>query len=470
MKKLALHWKIIIGLVAGIIWAYLAIVFGWTEFTQNWIAPFGVIFLNLLKLIAIPLVMFSIITGIAELSDLTKLGRMGGKAIVIFGLTTLLAISIGLMMVNLFKPGGSVSEDQLVRNRLTYELWRDNEAGVQPVDALNISKDPAYASYIDELNLQDEIANAQLNSKIKDATSVKKSSPLSFLVDMVPDNIVNSLSNNSLLLQIIFFSIFFGIAIKKIPQRYSESLTDFFNGLNHIYLAMVDMVMAVSPFFVFALMAGSMAEMTSNISELMEMLGVLVKYALVVLCGLCIILFGFYPLLFVFFGYQNDKSRSYGQRYLHYFRSLGKAQLLAFSTSSSAATLPVTIECVSENLEISKETTSFILPIGSIVNMDGTALYQAVAVVFLAQLHWIDLTVAQQLTIVFTTALASIGAASIPSAGLIMLIMVLQSVHLNPAWIAIILPIDRILDMCRTVVNVSGDALTASIIEKSERK
>lgn len=149
---------------------------------------------------------------------------------------------------------------------------------------------------------------------------------------------------------------------------------------------------------------------------------------------------------------------------------MGPAQLLAFSTSSSAATLPVTIECVSNNLKVSKETTSFILPIGAIVNMDGTALYQAVAIVFLAQLHWIDLTIAQQMTIVLTTALASIGAASIPSSGLIMLIMVLQSVHLNPAWIAIILPIDRILDMCRTVINVTGDSITATIVEKTEQK
>ncbi|MCO6494809.1 MAG: dicarboxylate/amino acid:cation symporter [Bacteroidetes bacterium] len=472
MKKLALHWKIIIGLLAGIMWAFISIEFGFNSITKDWISPFGIIFLNLLKLIAIPLVMFSIITGIAELSDITKLGRMGSKSLLIFGITAFIAIFLGLGVVNLFEPGKSIPQEQRIKNRISYELWMNSTPNSEPVDNRSLISDPQYAKIVDELerNTIQEGSTHILDEKIKLAQNTKSQSPLTFLVDIVPDNIVNSLSNNTLLLQIIFFSILFGIALKKIPSEYGNSLTYFFGGLNQIYLKMVDIVMWSSPFFVFCLMAGNLADMAANMRELFEILSVLLKYSLVVVFGLCLMLFIFYPTLYAFFGYQADKKTGYFSRYIHFFKSMGPAQLLAFSTSSSAATLPVTIECVNKKLKISKETTSFILPIGAIVNMDGTALYQAVAIVFLAQLHWIDLTIAQQLTIVLTTALASIGAASIPGSGLIMLIMVLQSVHLNPAWIAIILPIDRILDMCRTVVNISGDATTASIVEKTEQK
>ncbi|MBX2985525.1 MAG: dicarboxylate/amino acid:cation symporter [Bacteroidia bacterium] len=472
MKKIALHWKILIGLTAGIIWAFSSIGLGFNSFTQDWVSPFGIIFLNLLKLIAIPLVMFSIITGIAELSDLTKLGRMGTKALIIFGLTTFIAIFIGLGVVNIFGPGKTIPQEQRVKNRITYELWTQNTPDILPVDERKLMQDPKYSEIVNQISKSniENATNQKLEDKIQVAKYTKKQSPLTFLVDIVPDNIVNSLSNNTLLLQIIFFSVLFGIAIKKIPSEYSERLTFFFGGLNHVYLKMVDIVMWSSPFFVFSLMAGNLTEMAANMQELIEILSVLFKYSLVLVCGLAIMLFIIYPSLYAFFGYQKDESTSFITRYIYFFKSMSPAQLLAFSTSSSAATLPVTIECVNKNLNISKETTSFILPIGAIVNMDGTALYQAVAIVFLAQLHWIDLTIAQQITIVLTTALASIGAASIPGSGLIMLIMVLQSVHLNPAWIAIILPIDRILDMCRTVVNVSGDSVTASIVEKFEQK
>lgn len=465
-----MHWKILIGLIAGIIWAFSSIYFGFNSFTQDWLSPFGVIFLNLLKLIAIPLVMFSIITGIAELSDLTKLGRMGTRALIIFGITAFIAIFVGLGVVNLFEPGKTIPIEQKIKNRITYEKWAQSTPDIHLIDNKNILSDPKYSNEVSESGNESTLNNSKLAEKIEVATKTKQQSPLSFLVEIVPDNIVNSLSNNTLLLQIIFFSIIFGIAIKKIPKQYSENLTFFFGGLNHIYLKMVDIVMSFSPFFVFCLMAGNMTEMASNMTELIDILSVLLKYSIVVVSGLSILLFIIYPSLYIFLGVQQPENKSFISRYKFFFKSMGPAQLLAFSTSSSAATLPVTIECVSNNLKVSKETTSFILPIGAIVNMDGTALYQAVAIVFLAQLHWIDLTIAQQMTIVLTTALASIGAASIPSSGLIMLIMVLQSVHLNPAWIAIILPIDRILDMCRTVINVTGDSITATIVEKTEQK
>lgn len=456
--------------MAGVAWSFFAIKFGFTSFTEDWIAPFGVIFMNLLKLIAVPLVMFSIITGVAGLSDMAKLGRMGAKTIVLYSVTTLFAISLGLGLVNLFKPGDSISKEQLVTNRIKYEKWRDFHPEIQPVDERRVSDEPAFAEFIIGVVVEDD-AEKKVEDKIQQAESQKGKGPLSFLVDIVPDNIINSLSDNGLLLQVIFFSIFFGIALKKIPPQYAEKLLFFFEGLNHVYLAMVEMIMTASPFLVFSLMAGEMVKMAGdNIDALIEVLLVLTKYGLVVIAGLAFLLFVVYPSMFALFGYQEDRTRNFFLRYLFFLKSMGPAQLLAFSTSSSAATLPLTIECVNKNLKVSKETTSFVLPIGATINMDGTSLYQAVAVVFLAQFHWIDLTFAQQMMIVLTAVLASIGSAAVPSAGLIMLIMVLQSVNLNPAWIAIILPIDRILDMCRTVINVSGDGLVASLVERWEQK
>jgi Na+/H+-dicarboxylate symporter len=478
MKKMALHWKILLGLLAGVLWALLSISFGLNTFTTHWIKPWGDIFLKLLTLIAIPLVMFSIITGVAGLADIKKLGRMGGKTIFIYLLTTVVAISIGLLVVNMLKPGNAIPEEQRVKNRIAYENWRDNTPGVLPVDDRKISLDPAYQSFKSEDlpgatddEAQKEERQKELNERLKAAKEAKERGPLSFLVDMVPDNIVNSLSSSSLLLQVIFFSLFFGVAIKKIPQTYSEKLVFFFGGLNHVYLIMIDMVMKAAPFFVFALMASNMVKMAGDdVSHLLSLLSVLMKYGLVVLLGLAILLFLIYPTVYAFLGYREDESKSILGRYKHYFSAMGPAQLLAFSTSSSAATLPLTIESVQKGLKVSKETTSFVLPIGATINMDGTSLYQAVAVVFLAQLHWIDLSLAQQLTIVLTASLASIGSAAVPSAGLIMLIMVLQSVNLNPAWFAIVVPIDRILDMCRTVINISGDGLVASLVERWEQK
>lgn len=466
MKDLALHWKIIIGLVLGIIYAYVSVAMGWSDFTKDWISPFGDIFIRLLKFIAVPLVMFSIIAGVSTLPDLSKLGRMGAKTLVAYLITTIAAVSIGLLFVNVIKPGETIAEGQRVKNRIKYELWVQQTDGVEILDGKHFLTDPAYASYqkdaakdLEAENLR--TANDQTFSKrMENATSMKDDGPLKFFVDFVPQNIFKSLSDGKLMLQVIFFSIFFGIVLLMIPATQAKPVIDLVNGINEVFLKMVEVVMNAAPFFVFALMAGVIAKMATTTDEVIEIFKGLASYSLVVVLGLGFMVLVFYPLLVRFFVKQLS--------YSAFFRKLSPAQFLAFSTSSSAATLPVTMECVRDGLGVSKNVSNFVLPIGATVNMDGTSLYQAVAVVFMAQMHFIDLSIAQQATIVLTATLASIGSAAVPSAGLIMMIVVLQSVGLNPAWIAIIFPIDRILDMCRTIVNVTGDASVSTIIAKTE--
>lgn len=468
MKKIALHWKIIIGLLLGVVWAYFSSNFGWANFTKDWIAPFGTIFINLLKLIAIPLVLFSVITGIAGLSDIKKLGRVGFKTLSAYLLTTVFAVSLGLFLVNIFKPGNNLSDDQKIKNRIAYELWA-NENGIEVKDHKSFLTDANYTSYVNDatLQFQEDKTQAETDQSIQErkneAKKTKEASPLVFIVDMIPDNIFLSLSNNKLMLQIIFFAIFFGVVLLQIDKTKAKNIESFLDAFNDVFLKMVDIIMKGAPFFVFALMASKLTEMAGdNPQAIQEIILNLGGYSLVVVLGLFLMIFAIYPFLIKVFIKKF--------KYLDFYKKISPAQLLAFSSSSSAATLPVTMECVNDNLKVPEEISSFVLPIGATVNMDGTSLYQAVAVVYLAQIHLIDLDFAQQLTIVLTATLASIGSAAVPSAGLVMLMIVLDSVGLNPAWIAIIFPIDRILDMCRTVVNVTGDITVATIIAKIESK
>ncbi|MFH6769163.1 dicarboxylate/amino acid:cation symporter [Gaetbulibacter aquiaggeris] len=462
MKKLALHWKILIGMVLGIIWALLSSSLGWSAFTIDWIDPFGTIFINLLKLIAVPLVLFSIISGVANIGDPASLGRMGGKTLLIYLITTVLAISLGLLLVNTIKPGKLIDEQSRIDNRINYEIWASSQ-GYQIKDGINYLQDPKFferAKVISELS-HSEIKEASVSDKLEKATQRKETTPLQPLVDIVPDNFFYSLSNNGLMLQIIFFAIFFGVCLLFIPNEKSQPVLTLVDGINEVFLKMVDLVMQAAPFFVFALLAGVVSKMAGDdIGKVVEIFKGLSWYSLTVLIGLLLMIFIVYPSILKTFVRKIP--------YTGFFKAMGPAQTLAFSTSSSAATLPVTMECVEQNLGVDKKVSSFVLPIGATVNMDGTSLYQAVAVIFLAQLHMIDLTFGQQLTIVLTTTLASIGSAAVPSAGLVMLIIVLDSVGLNPAWIAIIFPVDRILDMFRTVVNVTGDATVCSIIANGE--
>lgn len=459
--KLALHWKILIGLVFGIIWALLSSYLGWSEFTINWIAPFGTIFINLLKLIAVPLVLFSIISGVAGIGDPSSLGRMGFKTLIFYFLTTILAVSIGLILVNIVKPGEWLDDSSRIDNRISYELWA-NDKGVEIKDDLRLSDLPENQALVAEISERTGYeVDKEVADKMKKAENTKKAGPLQPLVDIVPSNIFLSLNDNGLMLQVIFFAVFFGISLLFIPKAKAEPVKAFIDGTMEIFLKMVDIVMKAAPFFVFALLAGVVSKMAGDdISKVGEIFKGLTTYSLTVVIGLAFLIFITYPLILKIFTKVIP--------YKGFFKAIGPAQTLAFSTSSSAATLPVTMECVEENLGVDKKITGFVLPIGATVNMDGTSLYQAVAVLFLAQLHMIDLSLGQQLTIVLTATLASIGSAAVPSAGLVMLIIVLESVGLNPLWIGIILPVDRILDMCRTVVNVTGDATVSSVIAKGE--
>lgn len=463
-KKLALHWQIVIGLVLGVIWALLSSKFGWSQFTLDWINPFGVIFIKLLKLIAVPLVLFSIIGGVTGIGDPERLGRMGFKTLTLYLATTIMAITLGLGLVNFIKPGKLVSEESRFENRINYELWAKSN-GIEIVDGKCISCEANNKEIVKEIANRngEEILSDAVIQKMKLANSTKEAGPLQFLVDIVPSNIFISLNNNALMLQVIFFAIFFGISLLLIPKHTSYDVIKLINGFNDVFIKMVDIIMKAAPYFVFALMAGIVSKMAGDdTSKVLEIFKGLSWYFLVVVLGLVSMAFIVYPLILKIF---TGKEFSY----VKFFKGISEAQALAFSTSSSAATLPITMECVEENLGVDKRITSFVLPIGATVNMDGTSLYQAIAVIFLAHIHNIDLTMAEQLTIVLTTTLASIGSAAIPGAGLVMLMIVLQTVGLDPAWIAIILPVDRLLDMLRTVVNVTGDATVSTIIAKTEK-
>ena len=449
-----------LGLLAGVVWAFASSALGWNQFTIDWIDPFGQIFIRMLKYIAVPLVLFSIISGISSLKDMSKLGRMGGKTLGFYLLTTVTAVGVGLLVVNLAQPGKFIDEDSRIKNRLQYETWVAETDGVEILDGKNLLNDPRYSNVEAGELVLDEQTQKDLDAKMKAAAENKDAGPLQFIVNMVPENIVLSLGNQQLMLQVIFFAIFFGITMAMIPDEKVKGLAAFVNGTNEVFLKMVEIVMKAAPFFVFALLAGIIAKMADTPGEVIQIFKGLASYSVVLVAGLLFLIFGFYPLILKLL------VRTIGYR--KFFKNMGPAQLMAFSTSSSAATLPVTMDCVEENMGVSKNVSSFVLPVGATVNMDGTSLYQAVAVVFLAQMHDVDLSVTQQLTIVLTATLASIGSAAVPSAGLIMMILVLQSVGLNPAWVAILFPVDRPLDMLRTVVNVTGDATVSTIVAKTE--
>ncbi|MFD0988533.1 dicarboxylate/amino acid:cation symporter [Mariniflexile jejuense] len=462
MKKLALHWKIIIGMILGIVWALLSSTLGWSAFTINWIDPFGTIFINLLKLIAVPLVLFSIIGGVANIGDPSSLGRMGGKTLGIYLLTTVMAISLGLVLVNTIQPGRLIDYDTRLDNRLSYEIWAASE-GHEVKDGHSYLNDPAYAERVKKVSALStaKIDASIVSDKLAKAENQQNVSPLQPLIDIVPENFFASLSNNGLMLQIIFFALFFGVCLLYIPNEKAQPVLKLVDGINEVFLKMVDLVMQAAPFFVFALLAGVVSKMAGDdVGKVVEIFKGLSWYSLTVLVGLLLMIFVIYPTILKLFVKKIS--------YIGFFKAVSPAQTLAFSTSSSAATLPVTMECVEQNLGVNKKISSFVLPIGATVNMDGTSLYQAVAVIFLAQMHMANLSLEQQLIIVVTTTLASIGSAAVPSAGLVMLIVVLNSVGLNPVWIAIIFPVDRILDMFRTVVNVTGDTVVCSIIADGE--
>ena len=422
MKHLPLHWKIIIGMVLGVVFGLIAISMGWDQFTSDWIKPFGTIFINLLKLIAVPLVFASLIKGVASLSDISKLSRIGSKTIALYLVSTVLAVTTGLLIVNTLQPGKYFSEEKRIEFKEKYA--------------------------------------SKTEVKMQAAAQVKDQGPLQFLVDIVPQNFMKASTNNKNMLQVIFFAILFGIAMIMLPDEKTLYVKGFFDGVNDVILQIVDIIMMSAPYGVFALLASLMVDFSDgDLNNVIELFSALGLYSLAVVTGLLNMILVVYPIILRLFTKMN---------YLDFFKGIMPAQMLAFSTSSSAATLPVTMERCEDHLGVSEEVSSFVLPLGATINMDGTSLYQAVAAVFIAQAFGIDLDLTQQLTIVLTATLASIGAAAVPGAGLVMLVIVLGAVGMDPEGVALIFAVDRILDMLRTVVNVTGDATVAAVIASSE--
>ena len=418
MKKLALHWQILLGMAAGILFGLLANELGWGSFVADWIKPFGTIFINSLKLIAIPLIVASLIKGITDLKDISKLSAMGGRTIAIYVGTTVVAIVVGLGIVNLVQPGRSINDD----TRETLLAQNADAAG----------------------------------ARITQAAAQAEAGPLQALVDLVPDNIVGAASSNGNMLQVIFFVIIFGIGLVLIDPKKAQPVKDFFDGVNEVVLKLIDLIMLVAPYGVFALLAALIVESPSR-----DLFVALLQYSACVLAGLAVMIFGVYPILVKVFT---------GRSVASFFSGISPAQLLAFSTSSSAATLPVTMERVEEHLGVDEEVTSFVLPIGATINMDGTSLYQAVAAVFIAQAYGMELGLGAQLGIISTALAASIGSAAVPGAGMVMLVIVLGQAGIPEAGLALIFAVDRPLDMCRTVANVTGDATVAMLVGKSVGK
>ncbi len=424
MKKMELHWQILIGMILGIVFGFAMTQISWgNEFVSDWIKPLGTIFVKLLKLIAIPLILASLIKGISDLKDISKFRNIGVRTILIYVGTTIVAITIGLILVNIIQPGNGISTDTIDRLTATYA----NDSGV--------------------------------TSKIAEASRQKEAGPLSFLENMVPDNAIKSMGDNGLMLQVIFFTIFMGISMLLIGEKRAEPLKKFFDALNDVVLKMVDLIMLSAPIAVFALLASVVVSSSDP-----DLLYALLKYSGVVVLGLSLMIV-FY--IFVVSTYARINP-------FWFLKQISPAQLLAFSTSSSAATLPVTMERVEEHIGVDKEVSSFVLPVGATINMDGTSLYQGVAAVFIAQALDFNLDLGAQLVIVLTALLASIGSAAVPGAGMVMLVIVLESVGF-PAdklaiGLALIFAVDRPLDMCRTIINITGDATVATVVAKSVGK
>ena len=418
------HWRILTALALGLVYGVLAALNGWGAFTDDWIAPFGTIFLRLLLVVAVPLVLASLITGVASLSDLSKLSRIGGKTIALYLVTTLVALVIGLTLVNLVRPGDSVPNSLRTRLAETYQ--------------------------------------ADVIAREAAAEGTRARGPLQPLVDVVPENVVGAASDNRNMLNVVFVALLVGAALILVPEKKAQPLLGFFESLDAVVIKIVEFVIAFAPLGVFALIADTVTSVAgddpSNVGQLLAALGL---YCVTALLGMLIHVAVTYPILL----------RTLTPLKLrHFFPGIVPAQLVAFSTSSSAATLPVTMKNAQRNLGVSEEVASFVLPLGATINMDGTALYQAVAAVFIAQALGIPLDLGAQVTIVFMALLASIGTAAVPSAGVVMLVIILEAVGIPTEGIALILGVDRIIDMSRTAANVTGDATVAAVVAATENQ
>ena len=423
IKKIPLHTKILLGLLVGLIFGLLCIFTGIpATFVINYVKPFGTIFVNALKMVAMPLILASLIVGVSNLGDISKLSRMGGKTIGIYLITTIIATTIGLLIVNVIEPGKVISDVTRTEIMQMFEQDVEQKTGV--------------------------------------AKQIKDQGPLQPLIDIIPDNLFSSASRNDNMLQIVFFAILFGVALLQIKSEKKRIVIGFFEGLNDVIIRIIHYIMSIAPYGVFALISTLIVEIAgSNPAKAVEILGALALYAVTVVIGLAIMILIVYPIILRIFTRV---------KYRTFFKGIRDAQLLAFSTSSSSATLPVTMESVENNLNVSEEVSSFVLPLGATINMDGTSLYQSVAAVFIAHAMGLELSITSQLAIVLTAVLASIGSAGVPGAGMVMLVIVLEAAGIPAAGLALIVAPDRPLDMLRTVVNVTGDATVAMTVASSE--
>jgi len=419
-KRIPLYLQIIIGMAAGIIWGMVAVKFDLGKITSDWIKPWGVIFLNLLKLIAVPLVFVSLVKGIYGLDNIGRLRSLGFKTLGLYVITTILSIVIGLVLVNAIKPGNSFPKSKQAEFQEKY--------------------------------------SQNVNEKQTTASQISEQSPLQFVVDMVPDNIFKATSDNSKMLQIIVFALLFGISMIMIPGKVVQPVKDFIESLNHIILKLIDIIMLMAPYGVFALLAALVVDFAGD-ADVFASLGL---YFVTVVLGLFLILTVLYPLFLKLFIRKA--------KIIRFFKGMIPAQMVAFSTSSSAATLPVNMKQAVDELGVDEEIADFVLPVGVTINMNGTSCYQAIAAVFIAQVYGIDLTLGQQLTIVLTALVASIGSPGVPGGSIVMLIIVLTSVGIPVEGLALILGIDRPLDMLRTVVNITGDSATSVMVGRAENK
>ena len=420
-KKFPVYLQILAGMCAGIIVGMVALKMNGQQVITDWVKPWGQIFIRMLQLVAVPLVFVSLVKGVIDLTDISRLSKLGLKTIGLYFFTTVVAIMVGVSLALAVKPG------------------QFYDAGTSGIMEESIS----------------QTVSAVLEEQTEKA-------PLSFLFEVVPDNFFASIGDNRKMLQVIFFALLFGIAALTVGKKNVEPLLNLLNSIYAVILKMIGFVIKTAPYGVMALMAGLVIDTSGNIS----LFGALAVYAVTVLTGLLFILFVFYPLLVHFFSKIPVK---------RYLKEMYPAQLVGFTTSSSAATMPVTMDIAKNKLKLPEEVCSFVIPIGTTINMDGTSCFQTISVIFIAQVLGLDLTLGQMLTIIFMTTVSSIGAPAIPGGSYVVLTMVLSSVGIPAHGLALILGVDRPLDMVRTSVNVTGDIalcamISASLPEKEQKE
>ena len=416
-RSFPIYLQIFVGMVIGTIIGFIALRVNGEKFVNNWIVPWGQLFIRLLQLIAIPLIFVSLIKGVMGLESIRSFSRLGAKTILFYLCSTLFATLLGVSIGMSVKPGELVDRTQIEALKGDYNLL--------------------------------------VAEKALSAAQTQDRGPLGFLQDIVPGNIVEAASSNSGMLQIVFFAVFFGIAALTVPREKLKTVISFVDGVNDIIFRMVGYIIAFAPIGVTALIAGLIISYGGEMSIFVA----LGAYALCVISGIFIILFLFYPGIIRIFSKMPVRK---------FLKTIYPVQLFAFTTSSSAATLPLTMETVEKKLNVSKETTSFVLPVGTTINMEGTSCYQAIAILFIAQVLGIDLSLQQIFIIIGMTVLASIGTPAIPGGSFVILTMVLTSVGIPPEGLALIIGVDRPLDMIRTVANVTGDAAIAVIVDRKE--